>query len=383
MIVGLKIGLVFVLVAFLPLSALTYYKFRLEQRKLEVKRILDKLQIRSDYREIHTHEIGARHFVLAVGFACAVSLAGLTTLFLANELKLTEIASLPLQGAYVSADVKNNETPQALLEYQHGALLVYGMAFLGAYLWGLHNIFRRYSMNDLIPGAYYALGMRMIFASVIALLMYHVADALINGMSSHTPKEDLSQVGASILPAVAFFIGMFPQRGVRWLTNRLNFPGAEEHPSVRPLPLEMIEGMTAYDTYRLEELGIDTCYDLASADYIPLLLRTPYGARELIDWILQAKLCVRFGQEVKVLRERGYRTIIDLLQMPEQTLEQLARDTPLTVFNLQRAAKATEFDHNIERLQAAGQLLGEYWEGESNRSAERARHEEPSRRVNE
>jgi predicted RecB family nuclease len=54
-------------------------------------------------------------------------------------------------------------------------------------------------------------------------------------------------------------------------------------------PLGMVEGIENHDRLRLEELGIDTCYDLATADFVPLVLRMPYSALQLIDWILQAK----------------------------------------------------------------------------------------------
>jgi hypothetical protein len=51
----------------------------------------------------------------------------------------------------------------------------------------------------------------------------------------------------------------------------------------------MVEGIDNHDSLRLAELGIDTCYDLATADFVPLVLRMPYSALQLIDWILQAK----------------------------------------------------------------------------------------------
>ena len=61
----------------------------------------------------------------------------------------------------------------------------------------------------------------------------------------------------------------------------------------------MIEGVSGYDKMRLAELGIDSCHDLAMADFIPLVLKTSYGPRELADWILQAKLCVYCGEAVR------------------------------------------------------------------------------------
>jgi len=69
-----------------------------------------------------------------------------------------------------------------------------------------------------------------------------------------------------------YALGMFPQRGVRWLTDRLPMLAPETAPSVRSAPLEMIEGIESDDIMRLEEVGIDTCYDLATADFVPLLL---------------------------------------------------------------------------------------------------------------
>jgi hypothetical protein len=98
---------------------------------------------------------------------------------------------------------------------------------------------------------------------------------------------------------------------------------SKSNASVREAPLEMIEGIELHDVLRLEELGIETCYDLATADAIPLTLRTPYSARQLIDWILQAKLCVYFGEAVKDLRQHGIRVIIDLEPLEAQDLETL------------------------------------------------------------
>jgi len=129
--------------------------------------------------------------------------------------------------------------------------------------------------------------------------------------------------------------------------------------------LEMIEGVDAHDNIRFTELGVDNCYDLAATDFIPLLIKTPYNARELIDWILQAKLCVKFGRGVKDLRDHGFRTIVDLEGLDNSTIEELSKETRLRVSSLTRATKAVKTDHNIKRLQRAAQLLSEYWEGDT------------------
>ena len=127
----------------------------------------------------------------------------------------------------------------------------------------------------------------------------------------------------------------------------------------------MVQGIEVYDKLRLGELGIDSCYDLANKSFVPLLLRTPYGARELLDWILQAKLCVQVGPHVKDLRDNGIRTIIELDSLDGDDLAVIARNTQIKELALIRAKAAIREDiHNIERLRAAAQKLSQYWDRE-------------------
>ena len=281
-----------VMVGFLPVCAYTYYAYRLGQRKVEIERILRILEITSDYRKIYVQDIGRMHFAVSVMFTMSIAAAGFATLLLSKELGLGESPTLLLAGA---RNVGDGCDITCLQDYQHGALLAFGLGFLGAYIWGLQGLFRRYSMNDLLPIAFYHFGLRMILSS-------------------------------------------FPQRGLRWLASKVSLFGNQEHSTVKPLPLDMIQGMTSYDVFRLEELGIDTCYDLANSDFIPLLLKTSYGARELIDWILQAKLCVRFGEgngivsgepltrpQLRALRKGGRSG-----HLTPHDLEQVAAQTTLT-----------------------------------------------------
>lgn len=351
-----------IMVAFLPVSAYTYYHFRLGQRKLEVERILRVLEITSDYRSIYTQDIGKRHFFISVLFTMGIATAGFATLLLSSKLNLAEAPSLLLAGTRLS---KTECDDWCLFAYQNGALLAFGLGFLGAYIWGLQGIFRRYSMNDLLPIAYYHFGLRMILSSFVALLIYHA----VGGFS--TEFNPTGQDGQLLIPTsdgililTVFLVGMFPQKGVRWLISKIGLSGQDNHPSVRNLSLSMVEGMTSYDIFRLEEQGIDTCYDLANADFVPLLLKTAYGARELIDWMLQAKLCVRFGDATGELRARGIRTITDLEGLDDDYLETLAKETTLLLASLKHASKKSVADHNIERLKRAAELLGHYWEGD-------------------
>ena len=123
----------------------------------------------------------------------------------------------------------------------------------------------------------------------------------------------------------------------------------------------MIEGIEAHDILRLEELGVDTCYDLATADFVPLLLKTPYSGRQLIDWILQAKLCVYFGDSVKDLRRFGIRTLVDLDALSPEEIETLPHDTAVTNNVLTVRSLPCGPAPEIARLREVGQLLGMFW----------------------
>jgi hypothetical protein len=345
----LKLLGVSVLYLFLPLTAVTYYLFRRDRRMIEIRRILDVLKIKEKYQNAYEVESGGRYFVVAVVYASVVSFIGLALLFLGPHLDFSE---------FPSVSFGRDQFPQP------GSRLVFGMAFLGAYMWGLQYVSRRYDLNDLVPAVYFHLSTRMIFAALIALVLYNVYAVLAGNAPSRAGSDPstsaITSTASTIWPALAFLLGMFPQRGLRWLTDRLPVLAPETDPSVRSAPLEMIEGIESADVMRLEEVGIDTCYDLATADFVPLLLHTPYSARELVDWILQAKLCVYFGEVIKDLRRHSIRTVIDLKRLNDTDMQALAAEAAVTRFALEKAQKAISEDREIDRLVEIGRLVGSF-----------------------
>jgi hypothetical protein len=288
-----KVIVLIVLYLFLPLTALTYYFFRRQRRTYEIKRVFATLPIDADYQKVYDDEHAGRYFLGAVAYASVVSGAGLTLLFLGPEMGVDEFPRMRF-------GMDTEKAMDIMWFPQWGSRLVVGMAFLGAYLWGLQHVLRRYGLNDLPPSVYYGLSVRMILAAVMALVVYNAYAALAGGGNAGNVSGGV--LTSKIWPPLAFLIGTFPQRGVRWLTDRLPMLAPETDAIVARAPLEMVQGIDIHDSLRLEELGIDTCYDLATADFVPLMLKTPYSARQLIDWILQAKLCMHFGEAVKDLR---------------------------------------------------------------------------------
>ena len=370
-----KFIIVLLLVSYLPLITYSFYKSSYEHRDKEIDLLIERVGLERSFAELHGSINQGWHLILATIFASFVSFVGLSTLFFSYDVDILYKPNLLLGGIHVttliSADdnLITDNTPKDLVDvikankdsifvYQQQALFVFGMSFLGAYLWGLQYFARRYLMNDLVPGAFYHFAIRMIFSAIIALLIYHSSDLI---GDSHLANPDESKTNAAIsfsaaLPAIAFFVGMFPQRGVKWLGSKLSFMSTQ-NTAVRELPLTMIEGLTEYHVIRLEEAGIDNCYNLSNADFITLILTTPYEAREVIDWILQAKLCVRFGHDVSILRAKGFRTVLDLLILDEQMVVELAKDSALIESQLRRIVLEVQADNGLKRLLEVGRSL--------------------------
>ena len=341
---GITLVAVLALTTILPLVAYSYFFFRRDLRTAELDRILTRLKLLDDYayaKAIREVQSGP-YFCLAVGSAWLISVIGLLVPFMWNE---------PLAAA-------GDAFPK------DGSLVVFGMGFLGAYLWSVQYVMRRYVMNDLIPAALYNSEIRMVLAATTSVLAFNAFEVL-GGEVAGTNGPGSAAV--YVWPALAFLIGIFPQRGLQWLASRIPVFSATNDPSVRDLPLRMIEGIESYDVMRLQELGIDTCYDLSNADFIPLMLNTSYSARELTDWILQAKLCVHCGTGIRELRLHGIRTIVDLTGphekspgLSEEAVRDMAKMTSLTESSLLRAKDAAEHDPEIQRLREVTRRLGEF-----------------------
>ncbi len=330
------VGLLIVLVLslFLPLNARIYYKIRRDRRKIEIKRSLgdinfkcEESQEQEDIYDLYNDPLA---FILAVFYLFIITFIGLGLLFVAPGLGFEDFPVVQLD---------NWEFPQL------GSRLIMGMSFLGAYIWGVQYILQRYSLNDLIPAVYFNLNIRMILASTIALVLYNATQVFfINETNSS------SQLNMRIWPALAFVIGFYPERGLGWLTKKLPI-FSETNLLLRKAPLQIIEGVGDYDVMRLQELGINSCYDLAVVDFIPLLLKTPYTTRQLADWILQAKLCTYFGSTVEELRKVGIRTIKDLADLEEKEIDELAKETSLSVNILTRTRNAVKGKQELEYLE--------------------------------
>ena len=332
----IKVAALVVIYLFLPLSAATYFWFRRHRHARKVHRILRLLDVDERDRLIYVERGMGWHLALAIVYSTAVSVVGLAALMFSKWIE-EKLAFVP--GGFPADD----------------SLLMLGMAFLGAYLWGVQYVLRRYITNDLEPAVFYGLSLRMLLAGALAVVIFNGYEVL----AGNGPEgADAGGVVDTMWPAVAFVLGMFPQRGLSWLRDRIPMLAPQTHPSVRKLGLDIVEGVSVHDRLRLEEYGLDNCFDLATVDFVPLAISTPYSARTLIDWIMQAKLCVYCGEAVSDLRQVGIRTIADLEDMPADEIDTLANETSVTKASLMRAKRHVEQDAETRRLREIAFRLG-------------------------
>lgn len=341
-----RVGVVVVLMLFIPFTAVSFYVVRRDVRRRQLREDCRALGLDYEhYYNIYKRETRESHFLYAVCFTSAVTLLGLTAVMLGMELGLNQQPNLLLLGAFEPGD------PAASEAYQTGTLLFFGMAFLGAYLWGLQHILHRYYTSDLVPAVYYGLGTRMIFAAIIALMVYHMLPDIAE------PGGAEGGIASSFLPALAFMIGIFPQRALQYLTDRVNVVLSPLESKAREVPLELVQGISVNDRLRLAEEGIESCFDLANAEFVQLLFTTPYQPLELIDWQLQARLVLYFGKSAEEMRDHGVRTISDLKMLDDAEALELAEKTSATKAAVEMARRRAEQDGSVEFLESLRRTL--------------------------
>jgi hypothetical protein len=200
--------------------------------------------------------------------------------------------------------------------------IAFQFGFLGAYVYFIGSVVRAYFTMDLTSHTFVDGAIRMIVASILALVLSFAYDFVLsgdvpsvpynvaagNGGSTEAPsasspvteqgnKQDLLPgigptlpAGLALLPIVAFFFGFYPKRAslalerVALKVMRNIIPGD----GYRALPLSMLAGMSYAHELRLEREGFDNVENLSNADAVDLAVRTCFSYSQLKQWIDQA-----------------------------------------------------------------------------------------------
>lgn len=360
---ALQIVAVLIIAGFIPATAFSFYQFRLPKKEAEYEEIVTRLgknNGKSTHVAIYSpnikNEYDPKDYVVPVILATVVCMicsvvvvAGAGFVDVPANTRL----SLILMGPSVADGIKDPN-----IAAQLNGMLIIAMAFMGGYIWTIQNLLRRLATIDLPPSTYYSIAIRIMMAIFVALLLYYFfrpgTSTIAEGFSA-----DKIPANMEYLTVLAFFAGMFPQRALQWLQEHIRLPWRNEEKGADPLPINMIQGAGVFQRLRLAEVGIDNSQNLASANLIELLLRTPFNPRQLIDWIAQAKLYIYFKSDIMKLRKYGIRTAFDLITVGEKKhrLEELAAQTSIPEIHLQNVLEIMKADPDLDMLQHANKHL--------------------------
>jgi tetratricopeptide (TPR) repeat protein len=260
------------LVSYFPISYITYVQFRAEIHKQRVKDDFRLLGLASEEAQL---DVRYRQIYSPWQFVIYVSLAAMTTL-------------LGFGLLHFRVDLSFVSETTSLLMFH---------SFLGAYVFSIYYVYRRYSTLDLQPVVYLYVTVQMITVQAVAF----VAAQQLQVEAGSLP---------ALIPVVAFVIGYIPGVGTGWLTataGRLigRFVKRKER------QLSDVDGISLWHEARLRESGLDNVQNLAAADVRELLLSSRFSAQQLMHWVDQAIFLIANLPQEKydALAKRGVFTI--------------------------------------------------------------------------
>jgi hypothetical protein len=242
--------------------------------------------------------------------------------------------SVSVQGIYLFITAGTGKWPEQ-------QIYLASIGFMGACLLIIGHLASRVVRNDIQPGTFHHLTMRLFLAPALALLVTSVVT------TDRFPAA---------LSCIAFGVGLFPAIATRklasWFSNLLG----GKNQSV--LPLSCIQGLDADDELRLWEEGITDAEQLAVARTQDLMVKTSYGLDRIIDWKDQAFLFMYVGDKLQNWRDVHIRGALDVLGLAPryygertETMEQtLATTMGKPVEIIQRLIDTIDNDPRVHQL---------------------------------
>ncbi|MBA4142942.1 MAG: hypothetical protein H0X43_08030 [Nitrosospira sp.] len=254
-------------------------------------------------------------------------------------------ANMLTMGPFAELYEKN---PDAYYSHLIRNQIAFQFGFLGAYVYFIGSVVRAYFTLDLTAHTFVDGSIRMIVASILALVLSFAFNLAVPVELESIPASTVAQgadsagsvstvessaagapipdkrsesysdeAGAaipatlSLLPVVAFFFGFYPKRASLALERivlkvvRNIIPGD----SYRALPLSMLAGISYSHELRLEREGFDNIENLSNADAVDLAVRTCFSYNQLIKWIDEAWLAAHLREDYpEFVRRTGITT---------------------------------------------------------------------------
>lgn len=325
-----RVTIVAIISGFMPLTAVSFIWFKRKKKQEDFEKDLREMGISSSRRVQDTYSFS--NYFLPVLFAFVICLLASAFILFTGSFAENIQDSLLLAGSYFGDPNNAGVINQSIV--------VLGYAFLGSFIWSATNIIVRSNSYDLSPSVYYSAGVRIMLSFFVALVFSFLLG-----------EGSFFQLEGSIV-GIAFLTGMFPKRILDAMINFYKDWLNPDRLNTETLSLYKIEGMSMNHKERLEEIGIDNAQNLASASLTKLLIETPYGARQILDWIGQAKLVCYAKNDIDKLRSVGIRSIYDLKRGNKSrvALREISDSVGITTPLLEVISEQIEQDKGINSL---------------------------------
>ncbi|HBY07305.1 MAG TPA: hypothetical protein DEH22_05785 [Chloroflexi bacterium] len=334
---GGEVLFVFALAAFFPISYIAYQAF---QGSVRQNRLIEDFGLlgysESEAVKQYREHYGFWNYTLHVSLTVLVTIIGAVILLW---------------------DPSGDVNFQKLIDINTLQALRFG--FLGAYVFSMQLVYRRYTTYDLQPTVY----MYCVVTMIAALSFNFVAfEAISNLVATNT--DMVQGIGGGLLAIIAFCLGYFPYLAIQWFNRISNQALSVDQRRADQLPLSLMDGISQWHETRLRDNGIDNVQNLASVDIPSLLVNTTFSAQQVIDWVDQAILYLYLESTAidNYRRSISVRTISDFRDFWEpyygtrrQERDELARLLQSTAEKLDSLYRATNYGPNLH-------FVREYWE---------------------
>lgn len=167
-------------------------------------------------------------------------------------------------------------------------------AFLGAYVFIVQMLLRRFFGSDLRSSAYTTALLRITVVLVSVGALYQLLEIWLSGTGDARRWE----------AAIAFTIGFFPLVATQVLVRAVSAPLRMATPSLESdYPLNQLDGLNIWYEARLVEENIEDMQNLATANFVDVMLHTRVPVGRLVDWVDQAYLCLHLDRVERGRRE--------------------------------------------------------------------------------
>lgn len=340
--------MVVVAVLIVPLVTLTYVLAMTGRKERRLYYEIPEAR-RGEIRERLRSRMSFSAYAGSVGLTTLVVLLGASIILLFKPVPSPELrgvdfslgANVLMMGPFMELFEGD---PSAYYIHLTRSLTAFEFGFLGAYIYFIGALARAYFTLDLTPHTFVDGTVRMMGASVLALVLSFLpwvhedvqsAAAVLAAPAAYVaqtlapdtavPKavqesaagENTVSSGAtgthaqgaqkpvpnvswslSLLPIVSFFFGVFPKTAMLAIQRA----ALTAVPNIvldqyRALPLSGLAGMSYAHELRLEREGFDNIENFRTADPVSLAVRTGFGYAQLVQWISEAWLATHLRED--------------------------------------------------------------------------------------